>query len=93
MVNEPPQQRTNSHLEAVFKLLVGLEEDVNQQPLSNLWHVKVILTTVIHAVEPGDVNSTEVKPLANDLIEVRYGGGDCGDALILVEGQWPVVHD
>lgn len=52
-----------------------------------------ILTTVVHAVQPGDVYSTEVLPLANYLIKVRYGGGDSGNALILVEGQWSVVHD
>ncbi|TNN84995.1 hypothetical protein EYF80_004649 [Liparis tanakae] len=37
---------------------------------------KETLTTVVHAVESGDVYSTEVQPLANDLIERRYGGGD-----------------
>lgn len=50
-------------------------------------------TTVIHAVEPDDVHSTKVEPLPNDLIEIRYGGGDGGDCLILVKGQWSVVHD
>jgi len=54
---------------------------------------KETLTTVVHAVESGDVYSTEVQPLANDLIERRYGGGDGGDAVVLVEGQRPVVHD
>lgn len=51
------------------------------------------LTTVVHAIEPGDVHSTEVQSLTNDVIELWYGGGDCGDALILVERLWPVVHD
>lgn len=51
------------------------------------------LTTVVHAVESGDVYSTEVQPLANDFIKIRYGGGDCGDTFVLVEGQWSVVHD
>lgn len=52
-----------------------------------------IPTTVIHAVKSDDVNSTKVQPLTNDLIKVRDGGGDGGDALILVEGQGSVVHD
>lgn len=61
------------------------------------WHstkrASGILTTVIHAVKSDDVDSTEVQPLANDLIEVRNCGGDGGDALILVKGQGSVVHD
>lgn len=52
-----------------------------------------IPTTVIHAVKSDDVDGTEVQPLANDLIKVRDGGGDGGDALVLVEGQGSVVHD
>lgn len=51
------------------------------------------LTTVVHAVEPDDVHSAEVQPLTYHFIEFWYGGSDGGDALILVEGQWPVVHD
>lgn len=51
------------------------------------------LTTVIHAIESSDVYFTQVQPLANDLIKVGYGGGDCGDAIVLVEGEWSVVHD
>lgn len=51
------------------------------------------LTTVIHAVEPGDIHSTEVKPLADDVIEIWYGGGNRGGAFVLVERQRPVVHD
>lgn len=54
---------------------------------------KETLTTVIHAVEPGNIYSTEVQPLANDLVKKWYGGGDRGDAFILVEGQRSVVHD
>lgn len=50
-------------------------------------------TTVIHAVEPDDVHSTKVEPLPNDFIEKGYGGGDGGNCLILVKGQWSVVHD
>lgn len=52
-----------------------------------------IPTTVIHAVEPDEVHSTEVEPLPNDLIKIRNGGGDGGYRVILVEGQWSVVHD
>lgn len=48
--------------------------------------VFTILTTVIHAVEPDDVHSTEVKPLPYDLIKIWYGGGDGGDCVILVKG-------
>lgn len=50
-------------------------------------------TTVIHAVQSDDVNSAEVQPLADDVVKVGDGGGDGGDALILVEGQGSVVHD
>lgn len=58
-----------------------------------MYRTSVVPTTVIHAVKPDNVNSTEVQPLANDLIKVRDGGGDGWDALILVEGQGSVVHD
>lgn len=51
------------------------------------------LTTVVHAVEPADVYSAEVQTLAYDLIEIGYAGGNRGDAVVLVEGQRPVVHD
>lgn len=57
------------------------------------WCKTEALTTVIHAVEPGDIHRTEVQPLADDIIKVRYGGGDGWDAGVLVEGQRPVVHD
>lgn len=53
----------------------------------------VIPTTVIHAVKSDDVDGTEVQPLADYLIKIRDGGGDGGNALILVEGQRSVVHD
>lgn len=52
-----------------------------------------IPTTVVHAIKPDDVFSAEVLPLANHIIKVRYGGGDRGNALVLVEGQWSVVHN
>ncbi len=54
---------------------------------------KETLTTVVHAVEPFDVSSTEVKSLANDIIKIGNGGYDCGYAWIYVEGQGSVVHD
>lgn len=51
------------------------------------------LTTVVHAVEPGNVHFTEVHPLADDVIKVWYGGGDGGEAFVLVERKRSVVHD
>lgn len=60
-------------------------------------HVKChkvgIPTTVIHAVEPGDVYFTEVQPLTNDIIEVWYCGCNCRDTFILIKGKRTVVHD
>ena len=51
------------------------------------------LTTVVHAVEPGEVGGAEVEALADEGVEGRDGGGDGGHQGVLVEGEWPVVHD
>lgn len=66
---------------------------MSYQPFSEPYAQEKTLTTVVHVAEPGDVSSTEVQPLTNDLIEVWYGGGDCGDAVVLVKRQRPIVHD
>ena len=52
-----------------------------------------LLTTVVHAVESGQVGGAEVEPLANEGVEGRDGGGDGGRRGVLVEGEGAVVHD
>lgn len=50
-------------------------------------------TAVVHAVESKGVLLTEVKVLPNDVVELWDFGGDSGDGIILIEGEWPVMHD
>lgn len=76
-------------------MLAGKEIFVRCPPkeTDNMKRALGIPTTVIHAVKSDNVDGTEVQPLANYLIKVRYSGGDGGDAFVLVEGQGSVVHD
>lgn len=54
---------------------------------------QLLRTAVVHAVESQGVHLTEVKILSNNVVELRDFGGYCGNGVILVEREWPVVHD
>ena len=53
----------------------------------------LVRTTVVHAVEPEGVHLAEVEVLANYVIELRDFGSYGGPVWILIEGEWPVMHD
>lgn len=54
---------------------------------------QLLHTAVVHAVESQGVHLTEVKILSNNVVELWDFGGYCGNRVILVEREWPVVHD
>ncbi len=55
--------------------------------------MQLIHTAVVHPVEPESVQLTEVKVLANDVVELWYFGGDSGGRIILIECEGSIVHD
>lgn len=52
-----------------------------------------IRTAVVHAVESEGVHLAEVEVLSNDVVELWDFGGNSGDGFILIEREWPIVHD
>lgn len=55
--------------------------------------MQLVRTTVVHAVESEGVCLAEVKVLSNDVEELWDFGGDSGYGFVLVEREWPIVHD
>lgn len=55
--------------------------------------LQLVHTAVVHAVESQGVQLTEVKILSNNVVELGDFGGYCGNGLILIERERPVVHD
>lgn len=55
--------------------------------------MQLVRTTVVHAVESAGVCLAEVKVLSNDVEELWDFGDDSGDGVVLVEREWPIVHD
>lgn len=55
--------------------------------------LQLVHTAVVHAVESEGVQLTEVKILSNNIVELWDFGGYCGNGLILIKRERPVVHD
>lgn len=51
-----------------------------------------VLTAVVHAVQPLQINGTEIHTLPNDGVKLRDLGRDGRDTIILVKRERPVVH-
>lgn len=55
--------------------------------------LQLLHTAVVHAVESQGVFLTEVKILSDNVVELWDFGGYRGNGVILIEWEWPVVHD
>lgn len=55
--------------------------------------MQLVRTAVVHAVESEGVHLAEVEVLSNDVVELWNFGGDGGDGFVLIEREWPIVHD